>query len=79
MKTDDLVVTMEDVCAAGLCAAGSKTWFRAHGLDFAAFLRGGMTVKQLAALNDAMAQLAIEARIKREESTWEAAKAAELR
>ena len=68
MMYDDLIVTVSDTCAAGLCAVGSWRWFKQHGLDYAAFLDHGLTVKELKALNDAMADLAIAARVNREQN-----------
>lgn len=62
---DDLLVTTSDTCAAGLCALGSRTWFKQHGLDFKSFIDHGITIRELRKLDDAMAQLAIEARIRR--------------
>ena len=62
---DDLIVTVTDTCAAGLCATGSWTWFKGHGLDFKDFIDHGMSIRELRKLDDAMAQLAIDARIRR--------------
>lgn len=61
----DLIVTISDTCAIGLCVTGSREWFRGRDLDFKAFLDHGMTVRELRKLDDAMAQLAIDARIRR--------------
>lgn len=55
-------LTVNDVRAAGFCARGMKAWFDGHGLDFRAFLKDGMAVEDVAALNDAMAERVIAKR-----------------
>ena len=62
---DDLIVTVTDTCSAGLCATGRWQWFKGHGLDFKAFIDHGLPIRELRKLDDAMAQLAIDARIRR--------------
>lgn len=49
-----------------LCAPGIRAWFERHGLDLRTFLREGLPVEQLEALDDAFAQRA--AAIAREEA-----------
>lgn len=39
----------------GFCAAGARTWFVAHGLDWRDFVRGGIDEAQLLATGDALA------------------------
>ena len=56
----DLVITINDVRAAGLCVNGSRAWFARHGLDFRAFLREGMDADTLLATGDAMALRVVE-------------------
>lgn len=68
---DDVVVTLADIRSSGLfyCAAGTRQFFRRHGLDFAAFLRHGIPAGALLATGDAMAERAVEAarqRVKKE-------------
>lgn len=62
---DDLIVTTEDCAAAGLCVTGSWTWFRLRGLNYRKFVAHGMSVRELRTFDDGMAQLAIEACIRR--------------
>ena len=38
----DVIVTIDDVRAVGLCVNGSRAWFERHALDFRAFLRDGL-------------------------------------
>lgn len=64
-EEDDLIVTITDTCSIGLCATGSRAWFRGRGLDFQAFLDHGLPIREVRKLDDAMAQLAIDARIRR--------------
>lgn len=52
--------------AGVLCAPGIRAWFHRHSLDLRAFLREGLPVEQLEALDDAFAQRA--AAIAREEA-----------
>ena len=62
-----VIVTIDDVRAAGLCVHGTRVWFARHGLDFRAFLREGCTAETLLATGDAMAQRVVErARIRLE-------------
>ena len=56
----DVIVTITDVRAVGLCVNGSRAWFERHGLDFRAFLRDGLDAQTLLATNDAMALRVVE-------------------
>lgn len=62
---DALIITMADVSAAGYCATGCRTWFKARNLNMAAFLANGLTVKDARILDDAMVNTVIDIRIKR--------------
>ncbi|WP_442905667.1 hypothetical protein [Hydrogenophaga sp. PBC] len=55
-----MIVTIDDVRAAGLCVHGTRAWFARHGLDFRAFLRDGITAEVLLATGDAMALRVVE-------------------
>ena len=55
-----VIVTIDDVRAAGLCVNGSRAWFERHGLDFRSFLRDGLDAETLLATNDAMALRVVE-------------------
>ena len=52
----ELIVTIDDVRAVGLCVNGTRVWFARHDLDFRAFLREGCSADTLLATGDAMAQ-----------------------
>lgn len=39
---------------AGLCVKGVRNWFQTNGLDYRDFLRNGIAVSRLDALNDAL-------------------------
>jgi hypothetical protein len=51
---DDLVITIDDVMAAGHCARGTRRWFDSHGLDFRKFLKQGIPAADMAATGDAL-------------------------
>ncbi|MFC6350614.1 MULTISPECIES: hypothetical protein [Stenotrophomonas] len=62
-----MIVTIDDVRAAGLCVNGTRVWFARHDLDFRAFLREGCTAETLLATGDAMALRVVDrARIRLE-------------
>lgn len=52
MSEDDPIITMQDVIAAGYCPSGARRWFRAHDLDFRAFMREGVRASVLLAVPD---------------------------
>ena len=58
--SSDVIVTINDVRAVGLCVNGSRAWFARHGLDFRAFMRDGLDAQTLLATGDAMAQRVVE-------------------
>lgn len=39
----------------GFCRGGARTWFRAHGLDWGAFVRDGIPAERLEATGDGLA------------------------
>ena len=49
-------VTIQDLRAARYCLAGVRPWFRRHGLDWKAFLDGGIDVETLRATGDALVE-----------------------
>lgn len=53
-QNDDLVITIDDVMAAGHCARGARRWFETYGLDFRRFLKEGIPAKDMAATGDAL-------------------------
>lgn len=44
---EDPIITITDIRRAGHCPAGARDWFRAHDLDFAAFLKNGLPASVL--------------------------------
>lgn len=40
---------------AGFCANGSRNWAAAHGIDWGDFVRHGIAIEKLEAINDAFA------------------------
>jgi hypothetical protein len=49
-------VTIQDLRAARYCLAGVRPWFRRHGLDWQAFLDGGVKADALRATGDALVE-----------------------
>ena len=49
-------VTIQDLRAARYCLAGVRPWFRRHGLDWQAFLDGGIEAGVLRATGDALVE-----------------------
>jgi len=44
----------------GLCRSGMRTWFAAHGLDYADFARNGIAEETLLEIGDAFAIAAVQ-------------------
>lgn len=63
-----LIITMQDVKEAGHCASGCRRWFHAHGLDFRAFMRGGIDAKTFLEKGDGLAQQVVDRTIARREA-----------
>ena len=49
-------VTIQDLRTARYCLAGVRPWFRRHGLDWQAFLDGGIEAETLRATGDALVE-----------------------
>ncbi|PLL10117.1 hypothetical protein C0V75_22100 [Tabrizicola sp. TH137] len=49
-------VMIQDLRAARYCLAGVRPWFLRHGLDWQAFLDGGIDVETLRATGDALVE-----------------------
>lgn len=54
--TDDIVIRVGDIQAAGYCVAGARDWFALHGLNWRAFVRNGASSSELLATGDALAE-----------------------
>lgn len=58
--TTQLIVTVNHVRQAKLCARGARQWFGLHGLDWNEFITKGLPIERLEALNDAFATRACQ-------------------
>lgn len=61
-----VTITITDIRAAGICASGARRWFRDHGIDFAAFLKDGISAAELIERGDQMAQRVVDRKLERE-------------
>lgn len=62
---DDLIITIDDIRKAGHCAAGARTWFDAHDLDFRDFLAHGLPAATLLATDDGLAEQVVTRTLER--------------
>lgn len=60
MTDDELIITMNDIRAAKMCARGTRAFFQRHGLDWTDFLKNGIPAEKLAATGDPMALQVVE-------------------
>lgn len=44
----------------GFCRGQSKKWFQAHGLDWREFVRNGIEIERLEAIDDVFAQATVK-------------------
>lgn len=49
---------------ARICMSGSRTWVRAHGLDWSKFVSEGFDADMLLAINDPITNRAVEEALK---------------
>lgn len=63
---EDMIITINDVRAAGHCARGARDWFEGHGLDFRGFLRDGIPARQVLAIGDGLAEQVIRRTLERQ-------------
>lgn len=59
--TSGIRVYPADAVRAGNCMTGSREWAKAHGLDFRTFMREGLPVEDLRALECPLADRACDA------------------
>lgn len=57
---DDVIVTMQHVRQAKMCAKGTRKFFEQHSLDYQDFLKNGIPASELKKLDDAMVNQVIE-------------------
>ncbi len=55
-----MIITINDVRAAGHCVRGARDWFERHGLDFRDFLKSGISEEAFLASGDALAARVVE-------------------
>ncbi len=55
-----VIVRMEHIRAAKMCANGARSFFERHGLDWCEFLKCGIDSSYLTATGDAMALQVVE-------------------
>ncbi len=63
---EDPIVTITDIRKAGHCPSGARDWFKAHDLDFRAFLAHGLPASTLLATGDAYAEQVVSRKRERE-------------
>lgn len=59
--TSGIMVYASDAVAGGNCMSGSREWAKAHGLDFRTFMREGIAIETLRALECPLADRACDA------------------
>lgn len=60
-------VTVADMRACGYCARGAREFARRNGLDWQAFVSGGIDAAELEKLDNSMAEAVVEVARKREQ------------
>ena len=55
-----VIVRMEHVRAARMCASGARAFFTRYGLDWADFLKNGIPAERIEATGDAMGLQVVE-------------------
>lgn len=61
-----MVVTIDDMRAAGYCVRGIRDWFGRYDFDFRDMLKNGIDAEKFAATEDACALHVVDAKIARE-------------
>jgi hypothetical protein len=64
----DLRITITDARLAGHCVRGVKDWFERHELDFAVFLRDGISAEEFITRGDALSARIVELKLEREQN-----------
>ena len=54
-------ITLDDVVKSGHCVRGAKDWFVSHGFDWRDVVRNGVSVEDLRATGDGLAERVIAA------------------
>jgi hypothetical protein len=57
----EIMVTMRHIRQCKMCSRGARAFFERHGLDWAAFLKGGVPAEALESTGDAMAKQVAQA------------------
>lgn len=53
--SDQVIVRMEHIRKADLCAKGARYWFESNGLSWSDFLTNGIAAEKVEVIGDAMA------------------------
>lgn len=61
-----MLIRIDDIIKAGICASGARRWFHAHGLDFRDFMKNGISAEDLLATGDAYAEQVVARKLERE-------------
>jgi len=61
-----MIITINDIRAAGHCVRGAREWFDRHGLDFRDFVKNGIDEQRFLASGDALAARVVEMKRERE-------------
>lgn len=57
----EIMVTMRHIRQCKMCSRGARAFFDRHGIDWNAFLKGGVPAESLEATGDAMAKKVAQA------------------
>lgn len=60
-----MIITIDDIVKAGICATGARRWFRLRGLNFRDFMDNGIDAEVLLATGDAYAQQVVNHKLGR--------------
>lgn len=58
--SDEILITMNDVRNATMCSRGARAFFIRHNLDWDEFLKNGVPISVIEAIDDAMALKVVE-------------------
>jgi arsenate reductase-like glutaredoxin family protein len=64
-NTEQDRITIADIQASGHCVRGARRWFEQHGLDFADFLKNGITIEEFLKSGDGLAEIVVERTVAR--------------
>lgn len=59
-QAGQIMVTIKDVRAAGMCASGARSWFARYGLHWCRFVKCGLPARTILATGDALGEVAVD-------------------